>query len=691
MAAALTTILMLSANPKGTVPLRLDEERREIEAGLERSRQRDQFRLITKGAVRPQDVQRAMLDYGPQVVHFSGHGEGEPGSLLEDGTEQVKRVEAAALASLFELFADRLWCVVLNACYSEVQAEAIAQHIPYVIGMSDAIGDKAAIVFAVAFYDALGAGREVEFAYNNACVALKLEGIPAAHIPVLHRKSTPRVLPRFSAYDPQTWTGRDRELADLTAAIAAGCRVVLIHGMTGIGKTALAERLAAESLGTLSYVQVVLDRGMGSVAFTRGALAILEAMADETAQQLADDQILDYLLKQLWQTPLWLQLDSVEYLLQPNGAGQPEFADPAWGEFLERVLRDRCCQSRLILTTQALPKDLLKRIGRQGKLWRLYPLEGLEVEQYLTLFKNCGVSPQTEAETNILCQVATYFEGHPYILEMIARDIVVNKPIGGNITKYWQDYWLPRQQQNIAPLSQEEQVRGWVNETLAQLPDLPRQLLQHGAVFRRAVTEAFYLRLLPEQPATEMAAALALLKARALVQETDIQAGQRLIQQHNLICDAAYNDLQADPPRWHAAERQAAHLWLTAYEPAPDANNLEIIQGYLEAAEHYFKVKDYQEVIELADKHLETGNPILYQLFIWGYFNEEILLSKRVLESSHQIRDYKHEVSALCNIGKAKHFLGSSNQAIIYFNQQLTLSRKNNYSSGERLALNHLG
>jgi hypothetical protein len=33
-----------------------------------------------------------------------------------------------------------------------VQAEAIVKHIPYVIGMSKAIGDKAAIEFAVGFY-----------------------------------------------------------------------------------------------------------------------------------------------------------------------------------------------------------------------------------------------------------------------------------------------------------------------------------------------------------------------------------------------------------------------------------------------------------------------------------------------------------------------------------------------------------
>ncbi|MBE9098824.1 hypothetical protein [Vacuolonema iberomarrocanum] len=53
MDAPPTKILILSANPRNTKSLRLDEERREIETGLiERSRLRDQFCLITKGTVR---------------------------------------------------------------------------------------------------------------------------------------------------------------------------------------------------------------------------------------------------------------------------------------------------------------------------------------------------------------------------------------------------------------------------------------------------------------------------------------------------------------------------------------------------------------------------------------------------------------------------------------------------------------
>jgi anti-sigma-K factor RskA len=60
-------ILILSANPKRTVELRLEEEVRDIELGLERSRRRDQFEIKTKWAVRWKDVRRAVMDIEPQV------------------------------------------------------------------------------------------------------------------------------------------------------------------------------------------------------------------------------------------------------------------------------------------------------------------------------------------------------------------------------------------------------------------------------------------------------------------------------------------------------------------------------------------------------------------------------------------------------------------------------------------------
>lgn len=179
------TILFLAANPVDTDPLRLDEESREIDEGLRRARQRDGFEFKQSWAIRAQDLQRAILDNEPQIVHFAGHGAGEQGLVLEDEDGNAKPVSAEALGSLFGLY-PQVECVLLNACYSELQAEAIVKHVQYVIGMKQAIGDEAAITFATAFYDALGAGRPIDFAFKSGCTAIQLAGIAEQLTPVLN-------------------------------------------------------------------------------------------------------------------------------------------------------------------------------------------------------------------------------------------------------------------------------------------------------------------------------------------------------------------------------------------------------------------------------------------------------------------------------------------------------------------------
>jgi hypothetical protein len=177
-------ILALSANPQNTDPLRLSEEIREIDEGLKRSPHREQFELISKGSVRLRDFYRYMLEVQPNIVHFSGHGAGEHGIVLEDDRGKMQLLQTEQLAAMFKLFASNgLECVVLTACYSEVQAKAINQFVPYVIGMSEAIGDRAAITFAVAFYDTLGADETIELGFELA--KAQLIGIEEDEKPIL--------------------------------------------------------------------------------------------------------------------------------------------------------------------------------------------------------------------------------------------------------------------------------------------------------------------------------------------------------------------------------------------------------------------------------------------------------------------------------------------------------------------------
>lgn len=176
-------ILILAANPKDTSNLRLGEEVREINNTLQLSPNRDLFQIITESAVRVDDLTRSLFEHQPTIVHFCGHGSGADGLIFESDYGHTQLVSTQALARLFDLVQQQVECVLLNACYSSEQAEAIHQHIDCVVGMDKAIGDKAAIKFSVGFYTALAAPSDYDVCYKMGCASIDLQGIPEYSTP----------------------------------------------------------------------------------------------------------------------------------------------------------------------------------------------------------------------------------------------------------------------------------------------------------------------------------------------------------------------------------------------------------------------------------------------------------------------------------------------------------------------------
>lgn len=116
-------ILILSANPKNTSKLRLDSEVREVQAGLERALVRSHLEIISRWKAWGNNLRCALLDHEPQIVDFSGHG------TQSDGLALTNHSGDSQLASTQSLVR--------------------------------AVGYRAAIEFAVGFYDAIGVGRSV--------------------------------------------------------------------------------------------------------------------------------------------------------------------------------------------------------------------------------------------------------------------------------------------------------------------------------------------------------------------------------------------------------------------------------------------------------------------------------------------------------------------------------------------------
>jgi hypothetical protein len=68
------TVLFLAANPLRVQPLQLGEECRAIEAKIRAGTFRDQIRLRSYWAARPDDLLQALNEDTPTVLHVSGHG-----------------------------------------------------------------------------------------------------------------------------------------------------------------------------------------------------------------------------------------------------------------------------------------------------------------------------------------------------------------------------------------------------------------------------------------------------------------------------------------------------------------------------------------------------------------------------------------------------------------------------------------
>jgi hypothetical protein len=170
-------LLFLAANPIDTDRLQLDEEIRLITQKIRGAEYRDRIELIPALAARPDDLLQLLNEHKPDIVHFSGHGSPAGEIVLVDNTGQAKPVSANALKLLFTTLKDNVRLVVLNACYSWAQANAIVSSIDCAVGTNKSISDKAAIIFAAALYRAFGFGRSVKEAFVQAKTALLLEGI----------------------------------------------------------------------------------------------------------------------------------------------------------------------------------------------------------------------------------------------------------------------------------------------------------------------------------------------------------------------------------------------------------------------------------------------------------------------------------------------------------------------------------
>lgn len=193
-------ILFLASNPSDTAKLQLTTEHSRVSAKLQEAPAPEKFPLKFKQAVTPSEFSQYLFLEKPDIVHFSGHGDrqapdvqqvmtesraGRPDPaaaednkqpdesgifLLDEDKRHAHFVNTTFLTFTFKNIVERqkipIKVVVFNACHSSEQAQAISEIVPYVVGTSWSVGDKAAIAFASGFYFGVAEGMTIENAVN---------------------------------------------------------------------------------------------------------------------------------------------------------------------------------------------------------------------------------------------------------------------------------------------------------------------------------------------------------------------------------------------------------------------------------------------------------------------------------------------------------------------------------------------
>jgi nucleoside phosphorylase len=326
---------------------------------------------------------------------------------------------------------------LLQAAHANQQVSALI-----IRGISDLIDGKS---------EADAAGSQ-EIAARNASafafeILAKLDVNGVSNTTSGDRKKSQPASPNFFAYD-DVWVGRNNLINDLSRRVRGSCRLLILVGIAGIGKTALGERLAVEVADWFEndwshYHQENFDDEQQTSDFASVAARWLEKWGELITPDDRKDpeRLLNRLIKHLRNNRYLVQMDSLENILQGNeDEGWNDFKDEWWIKFIDSYLKVESCQSCIILTSQDLPGQIQAIGTRSQNFWYCQPLGGLEKPEQIALFEKTelDVSPNSSSKA-YLERIGSAYEGHPLALRIIAGEIK-NKPFDGNVSAYWNNY-----------------------------------------------------------------------------------------------------------------------------------------------------------------------------------------------------------------------------------------------------------
>ena len=299
------------------------------------------------------------------------------------------------------------------------------------------------------------------------------------------------------APDTSRFYGREADVARLEQWLGEeGCRVVAVLGMGGIGKTALAARVAKQAAGRF---EAIFWRSLISAPTLSQVLrAALQFLSQQRLSDWPDslDEQLDLLFDQLRRRRCLLILDNLESLLQSSPAGYFKPGYEAYEHLLRRLGQTEH-RSSLLLTARERPLRLAS-LEAETPLVRSLPLAGLAAPAGQKILG--GSLESAEA-------LVRRYSGNPLALKLAAQ--AIRELFAGDSQAFLSQ---------AAPIF--DNIRTVLNQQFRRLSPLEQELLLWLAIEREPVSgQALADNLVRPVSKRVVLEALGSLQRRSLVEQ----------------------------------------------------------------------------------------------------------------------------------------------------------------------------
>ena len=310
------------------------------------------------------------------------------------------------------------------------------------------------------------------------------------------------------APDVSVFYGRETELTYLqTAILKDQCRLITVLGMAGMGKTALAVKLARNLQPSFeSVIWLSLRQPPKLHELLHSILNLLANHVSYSEAQHPPSETVESLISQLIQEfqhrRCLLVLDGAEAMLQSSRlAGIYKDGYDNYSRFLTRIGQEvhRSC---VVLTSQEKLAEIALLEGETAPV-RSLTLGGLTEAAAQQLLKEKGLTGDSKKWTDLILG----YRGNPFMLKMVATTI--RDVFDGNVTSFLKTTLFTHD------------INDYIEDILERMSDVEEEIVHQMALKQQALSMEELLGVLPHLSPQDLIRALQSLKQRSLLETSE--------------------------------------------------------------------------------------------------------------------------------------------------------------------------